>query len=72
MEAGQHPDGVAHAARLIADLARHQQAADRSPRRRLDDPDLIARMRAMTVGERLEAGFEQSGFASELAGAARR
>jgi hypothetical protein len=40
--------------------------------RRLDDADLIASMRAMSMGERLESGFELCELASELAGAARR
>lgn len=39
--------------------------------RRLDDPALIARARAMTVAERLESGFELCRFASSLAAAAR-
>ncbi len=41
-------------------------------RRRLDDDDLIASMRAMSMGERLESGFELCELASELAGAAHR
>jgi hypothetical protein len=40
--------------------------------RRLDDDDLIASMRAMSMRERLESGFELCEFASELAGAAHR
>ena len=40
--------------------------------RRLDDDDLIASMRAMSMGERLECGFELCELASELAGAAHR
>lgn len=38
----------------------------------LDDPGLIARQRAMSMGTRLESGFALSRFASELAGTARR
>ncbi len=38
----------------------------------LYDPGLIARQRAMPMGARLESGFKLSGFASRLAGAARR
>ena len=38
----------------------------------LDDPGLIARQRGMSMGARLESGFELSRFASQLAGAARR
>ncbi len=40
--------------------------------RRLDDEDLIARVSKMSMGERLESGFELCEFASELAGAAHR
>lgn len=36
--------------------------------RRLDDDDLVARMRAMSLGERLESGFELCEFAFELVG----
>lgn len=38
---------------------------------RLDDPALRARQRAMSMGERLESGFELCSFAVDLAGAAR-
>ncbi len=40
--------------------------------RRLDDEHLVASLRAMTIGERLESGFELCEFASELAGSARQ
>ena len=39
--------------------------------RRLDDPGLIERARAMTVAERLESGFELCRFGSALAAATR-
>jgi transcriptional regulator with XRE-family HTH domain len=38
----------------------------------LDDPALIASQRAMTMSERLEAGFELCEFASRFVGSARR
>jgi len=43
-----------------------------APAAGLDDPGLIARQRAMSMGARLESGFALSRFASQLAGAARR
>lgn len=43
-----------------------------APAAELDDPGLIARQRAMSMGVRLESGFALSRFASQLAGAARR
>ena len=43
-----------------------------APAAGLDDPGLIARQRGMSMGARLESGFELSRFASQLAGAARR
>ncbi len=46
--------------------------SDVAETRRLDDHDLIAAMRAMSMGERLESGFELCEFAAELAGAAHR
>ena len=54
--------------RFIAD----EPAAHVGELRRLDDDELIAHMRAMSIGERLESGFELCEFASELAGAAHR
>lgn len=39
---------------------------------RLDDEHLVASLRTMSMGERLESGFELCEFASELAGSARR
>lgn len=39
---------------------------------RLDDKHLVASLRAMSMGERLESGFELCEFASELAGSARQ
>jgi len=39
---------------------------------RLDDKHLVASVRAMSMGERLESGFELCEFASELAGSARQ
>ena len=39
---------------------------------RLDDEHLIASLRAMSMGERLESGFELCEFASQLAGSARQ
>jgi hypothetical protein len=38
----------------------------------LDDPALIRRRRAMSMSQRLEAGFELCELASSLRGAARR
>lgn len=39
---------------------------------RLDDEHLVASLRMMSMGERLESGFELCEFASELAGSAGR
>ena len=39
---------------------------------RLDDKHLVASVRAMSMGERLESGFELCEFASELADSARQ
>jgi hypothetical protein len=39
---------------------------------RLDDKHLVASVRAMSMGERLESGFELCEFASQLAGSARQ
>ena len=39
---------------------------------RLDDEYLVATLRSMSMGERLESGFELCEFASELAASARR
>ena len=39
---------------------------------RLDDEHLVATLRSMSMGERLESGFELCEFASELAASARR
>jgi len=47
-------------------------AFERSDPADLDDPSLIARQRAMTIDERLEAGFALCEFASDFAGATRR
>ncbi len=57
--------------RIVAESAARPWVADSHTPRRLDDEDLIARMRAMSIGERLESGFELCEFAAELVGAAR-
>ena len=60
---------VALEGRFIAD---EPAPSDVGELRRLDDDDLIAAMRAMSMGERLESAFELCEFAYELAGAAHR
>jgi transcriptional regulator with XRE-family HTH domain len=70
IERSEH-SGDAAAGRLIH-LLGTQMGRVEDASARLDDAGLIARQRAMTIGERLESGFELSSFASDLVGAARR
>jgi transcriptional regulator with XRE-family HTH domain len=70
VERGELSDDAA-AGSLIHLLGMRTRGNEQAPAR-LDDVGLVARQRAMSVGERLESGFELSSFASDLVGAARR
>ncbi len=70
VECGEAADGAAAALFSALALAGFARSGRRPAR--LDDPVLIARQRAMTMGERLETGFELCEFASRFVDSARR